>query len=480
MNSFAPGEVFLDKYRIEEVLGQGGMGVVVAARHLELDELVAIKFLHATFATQPEQVERFLREGRAAVKIKSEHVARVRDVGKLENGAPYMIMEHLVGSDLGVVLRNEGRLPVPDAIEIILQACEALAEAHTAGIVHRDLKPANLFLAERADGSPCVKVLDFGISKLLDGTGGALTATNGMMGSPLYMSPEQLHAAKNVDMRADVWALGVMLFELITGDRPFHAETIPQVVMVVTTQPPTKLETLLSDAPRGLSAVLEKCLAKSVNDRYENVGALAKALEPFAPAEALKSIERIMRVVSGTVVRRQRTGRTAPSPDDSQPITPIGTAPTLASTPAPKLEQTNLGGSVQTKPPPDSPRPKPKRAGVFIALGAVAVLAIIVGVFARRSDPATIQAAPIASSPSEVKDVSVTTTSASAEPAATPVTAPSPSASTSSSAPTWIVKAPVTKPTPTVKASASAAKPNCDPPYLLQPDGTKKYKMECL
>jgi serine/threonine-protein kinase len=177
MNSFAPGEVFLEKYRIEEVLGQGGMGIVVAARHLELDELVAIKFLHATFAMQPEQVERFLREGRAAVKIKSEHVARVRDVGKLPNGAPYMIMEHLTGSDLGVLLRNEGKLPVDEAVQIILQACEALAEAHAAGIVHRDLKPANLFLTERADGSSCVKVLDFGISKLLDGTGGALTAT---------------------------------------------------------------------------------------------------------------------------------------------------------------------------------------------------------------------------------------------------------------------------------------------------------------
>src|SRR6188768_2962187 len=201
------GHVLAGKYRIERVLGQGGMGVVVAATHLQLGERVALKFLLPQAIHNPEAVERFAREARAAVKIKSEHVARVSDVGLLESGAPYMVMEYLEGYDLSTWLQQRGPLPVEQAVEFILQACEAIAEAHALGIVHRDLKPANLFVIQRADGVLSVKVLDFGISKATGLIGsGDMTTTSAVMGSPYYMSPEQMGSTKDTDTRADIWA----------------------------------------------------------------------------------------------------------------------------------------------------------------------------------------------------------------------------------------------------------------------------------
>src|SRR5438105_6241851 len=219
-----PGDMLLGKYRVEHVLGKGGMGVVVSAWHVGLDERVAIKFLLPAVASSQDVVRRFLREAQAAVKIRNEHVARVTDVGTLENGAPYIVMEHLAGVDLGELVDKRGPMPIPDAVECVLQACEALAEAHAMGIVHRDIKPANLFLTSRPDGSPCVKILDFGISKVKTPDSQGMTKTQGMMGSPLYMSPEQLTSAKDVDHRADVYALGVVLYELLTGKQPYDAE----------------------------------------------------------------------------------------------------------------------------------------------------------------------------------------------------------------------------------------------------------------
>jgi serine/threonine-protein kinase len=188
-----PGEVLAGKYMVDQVLGQGGMGVVVAGRHVQLGNRVAIKFLLPGAAQHPEATARFLREARAAVQIQSEHVARVSDVGTLDNGAPYMVMEFLNGSDLGQVLAARGApFAIEEGVSYLLQACEAIAEAHALGIVHRDLKPANLFLTQRADGSALVKVLDFGISKVMAGhdADASITATATVMGSPAYMSPE--------------------------------------------------------------------------------------------------------------------------------------------------------------------------------------------------------------------------------------------------------------------------------------------------
>jgi eukaryotic-like serine/threonine-protein kinase len=314
-----PGQILLGKYRVERVLGVGGMGVVVAATHVNLEERVAIKFLLPEALTSEDTVTRFLREARAAVRIKSEHVARVTDVGTLENGAPYMIMEYLDGSDLAVHTQRRGALPIEDAVEYVLQACEAIAEAHALGIVHRDLKPANLFVATRADGTPSVKVLDFGISKVSGVGGGAgrdlgMTKTSTIMGSPLYMSPEQMASTRDVDARTDIWALGTILYELLTGKVPFNADTITQLCTMILQQPPPPLRNLRPDAPAGLQEIIQRCLAKDRNHRYQNIAEFASALAPYAPRRARISIERVGRVIdsAGLGSSRPEFGGTLP------------------------------------------------------------------------------------------------------------------------------------------------------------------------
>jgi eukaryotic-like serine/threonine-protein kinase len=299
-NEVHEGQILAGKFRIERVLGQGGMGVVVAATHLQLEERVALKFLLPDALANPEAVERFAREARAAVKIKSEHVARVSDVGTLESGSPYMVMEYLHGEDLAAWVRRNGAMAVPEAIEFLLQACEAIAEAHALGIVHRDLKPANLFVTRRADGSACIKVLDFGISKLtVPGAAPELgmTKTHTVMGSPLYMSPEQMSSSRNVDMRSDIWALGVILYESLTGRVPFEAETMPQLCGMILQDPPRPIDELRPDLPPALQHVILRCLEKSRERRYGNVAELAFALVPFGQSAARRSAERISRVL---------------------------------------------------------------------------------------------------------------------------------------------------------------------------------------
>ena len=305
MNEPREGDVLAGKFRIERVLGVGGMGMVVSAMHLQLDERVAIKFLLPEALMNAEAVARFGREARAAVKIKSEHVARVTDVGALDTGAPYIVMELLRGQDLSQVLRDKGALPIAVAVQYVLQACEALAEAHAIGIVHRDLKPANLFLTARADGSPCIKVLDFGISKVTNPSGGSdmgMTRTQSIMGSPLYMSPEQLASARDVDQRADIWAVGCVLYELVTGRVPFEAETMPQLcTLILHTEPPPP-RGVRADVPEGLDQVILRCLRKHRSERYANVAELAADLAQFSPDVGPRSAERISRVLSSSGV----------------------------------------------------------------------------------------------------------------------------------------------------------------------------------
>jgi serine/threonine-protein kinase len=300
------GDVLAGKFRIERVLGQGAMGVVVAATHIQLDERVALKFLLPEALANADAVARFAREARAAVKIKSEHVVRVSDVGTLESGSPYMVMEYLQGQDLSEWMTNHGTLNVSDAVEFLLQACEALAEAHALGIVHRDLKPANLFVTARRDGTPCIKVLDFGISKFTaPGSNLNMTKTSTIMGSPLYMSPEQLSSTRTVDARTDIWALGVILFELISGRVPFEAETMPELCGKVLMAPPPSLRDVGKGLlPDALDAIVFRCLAKDRTQRYANVAELATALAPLGPPNATRSAEKIERILraSGSLV----------------------------------------------------------------------------------------------------------------------------------------------------------------------------------
>ena len=200
----APGDVVGGKYRVERVLGRGGMGIVVAATHVHLRELVALKFLLTPGGQTSQVMARFLREAQITAKMRGQHVARVTDVGVLPNQVPYMVMEYLEGSDLRRIVRSRGPLPVEEAVDYVVQACEGVAEAHALGVVHRDLKPSNLFVSTGRDGAPLVKVLDFGVSKLsqlLDEAAQELTGTGMLLGSPRYMSPEQLRSSASVDGR---------------------------------------------------------------------------------------------------------------------------------------------------------------------------------------------------------------------------------------------------------------------------------------
>ena len=297
------GQLIAGKYRIQKVLGRGGMGVVLAALHEHLNQHVALKFLTDDAYQQPEAVTRFLREARSAVQIQSEHVARVMDVGTLESGAPYIVMEYLRGLDLKEVSTRRGPLPLTEAVDYVLQACDAVAEAHSLGIIHRDLKPSNLFLTERPDGSPLVKVLDFGISKALHGGRGGetskhqMTASAAIMGSPQYMSPEQIRSSKNVDARADVWALGTILHELVAGSPAYVADTVPGLLAMIVADSPPPLSATRPDVPSELEAVVLRCLEKDRERRFASVAEFARALERFASPEMRAIIRRICRVL---------------------------------------------------------------------------------------------------------------------------------------------------------------------------------------
>jgi hypothetical protein len=295
------GELFDGKYEIGSVLGIGGMAAVLAARHLGLDEMVAIKILLPDCCDDPAVVERFVQEGKTAIKIRSEHVVRMMDVGVVD-GRAYLVMEHLDGTDLDLYVRKSGPLPISEAVDLVLQACEAIAEAHVLGIVHRDLKPANLFLTRRADGSPCVKVLDFGISKIPRGAAMHTsrpqpTLPSMVMGSPQYMSPEQLTSAAKADPRSDIWSLGTVLYELLTGRLAFGGSTVTAVCARVLQGTPEPLLTVRPEAQAALSAVLARCFEKEAAARYPTVAYLASALAPFGTAGARASAESIARVM---------------------------------------------------------------------------------------------------------------------------------------------------------------------------------------
>jgi serine/threonine protein kinase len=446
------GEILAGKYRVERVLGRGGMGVVVAARHLRLDELVAIKFLLPDAERNPERIERFSREARAASKIKSEHVARVTDVDTTEAGTTYMVMELLEGMDLADALEARGPFPVERAATIGIQICEAMAEAHAMGIVHRDLKLENVFLVEGPEERPAVKVLDFGISKLLNPQSGSdrgLTHTRAIVGSPHYMSPEQLLSSRTVDARTDIWALGVSLYQLLTGRLPFSGDTMPETCALVMQAQPTSPRSLRPEIPAELERTVLRCLSKGRDERFASMAELAIDLLPFAPEDCRRWVERAARLQGAPSEPRL----SLPEHSARTPSSDAGRAPVMAEWPT--LEATSMPSSVSR------PRRRWAAAAGGLAAGALAV-AIGVGTMgsgartaggALSSGPAALAAPPPAAPAAATPDVAPS--AASASPA--PPDAPDAPASSRPHAPQLAEKAPRAVPKAPMRVKARPA-----------------------
>jgi serine/threonine-protein kinase len=467
-----PGEIIAGKYYVEGVIGSGGMGVVVAARHVDLDRKVAIKFLLPTMTSEHEAVARFAREARAVAKLQSEHVARVLDVGTLDDGGPYMVMEFLEGEDLGARLRRSGPSPIDLAVDFVLQACVAIAEAHGQRIIHRDLKPSNLFCTRRSDGRPIIKVLDFGISKIVDSNrpgdvpSSSVTRTSAAMGSPPYMSPEQFQSAKDVDARTDIWSLGIILFELLTGKLPFRGEGFGELAVKIALAAPESLRAHRPDAPGALEAIVGKCLAKDRSRRYGNVADLALALMPFGPPEARTSVARISGTLQGA-----------------------GSSATLSAPPSTQ-------GRRETLPTPPSVAPWAATASGTRGKHVIASVVALVGItgaaaaFGLRQHafhaaspwPDAAAAAPMAEA-----DVAIADASKDAAPEQPLVLV---DASPGASKPTSLVDAAGPAHSGSSHQSSHGASsssiavappnPHCDPPFYFDERGQKIFKPECF
>jgi serine/threonine-protein kinase len=478
-----PGDVLAGKYRVERVLGAGGMGVVIAAKHLRLDELVAIKLLHPDVAHRPEIAERFAREARAASKIQSAHVARVSDVDSLPDGSPYMVMEHLDGCDLAQYIRSRGALPVEQAVGFVLQACEAVAEAHSLGIVHRDLKPANLFLARRRDGSTCIKVLDFGISKVVDRESGdgAVTRTKAVIGSPSYMSPEHMLSARDVDGRADIWALGVVLYEMLAGRVPFRGDTLPETCALVLQASPEPIRNSRSDVPGELEAVVARCLQKDRAHRFASVAELAVALVPFGLFDARLSADRAVGVLAGspraTLPLDRGSNRGAAPGTLPVPSVPTERLPDLAG-PEPARVPTGASPLSSGIAAPSysgtsttSPGPAGGKAPVLAGIVVVACLALGAALFALRAHRASVNTTErTPGPPAAAAEPSPAVTMAPAG-AAPPATS-NPTSASEPTAPTSATVSPVATPVPGAPSPKLAPR-GADPPGTVRPKGAK-------
>ncbi len=436
---YEPGSIIAGKYRVDHVLGEGGMGMVVAATHMGLGQRVALKFLHTELCTNADVVERFAREARASAQLRGEHVCRVSDVGNFDDGTPYMVMELLDGRDLATVLKANGPLPAGPVCDYVLQACLAIAEAHALGIVHRDLKPGNIFLTVRPDGTALVKVLDFGVAKAPSDGDFSLTQTSAVIGSPGYMSPEQLRSSKEADARSDIWSLGVTLFELIAGRQPFSASSITELTLRIAMDP---LPPMPGGLPWGLAQVIERCMEKDPAARYPDVGALAAALAPFASANGHE--------IAGGVARVVRGSQPAFVPGTSG----LGSAPTIHQPTHPSNPTTLRGASGQFTPVP-APRSNRKLAmGIGALVGLAAAIVVVVMTTGRGSNAPNAPSAPVAASPSA--SPSAPSASPSPSPTPSPTASPTPSPTPSPTAPTTPSATPTGTPTATPTGTPTA------------------------
>ena len=418
---FRPGVKIADKYLVERLVGEGGLGVVVAAKHLQLDQTVAIKYLRPRALAGKGVAERFLREARLAARMRSDHAVHVYDVGTLADGSPYMVMELLVGTDLGKQLMTSGPLTVERAIDYVLQACEALAEAHVVGIVHRDIKPDNLFVATKSGGKSVLKILDFGISKMsakraTPQDARSITEAGDKFGTPVYMSPEQLLASETVDARADVWAMGVVFYELLSGAMPFEGDSLPELCTAILNKPPVPLLAVRPTIPPPLAAVIERCLEKDAANRFQNVAELAQELVPFVQQAGQDRIEHIVRIVEGG---GETVRLSTPAPRASYLPQPPRDVSTLMEQGERATTGSGVSAAASIVPATAlAAQAERTRRTRMLALGASALLAIAVGVASLtgrgdRAEPAGARAAAAPGAP-----VATAIPSATPEPAA--------------------------------------------------------------
>ena len=431
----ASGVHVAGKYRIERPLGSGGMSAVYGAIHIGLEQRVAIKVLHPQFAADLKVVQRFIREAKASARISGEHVGRVIDVGATEEGSPYIALELLEGEDLGDHVDRRGPLPIAEAVDLVLQACDGIARAHAVGIIHRDIKPSNLFLTHR-DDRPCVKVIDFGISKVTSGEGHALTQTTEIVGSPQYMSPEQVKASRDVDARTDVWSLGCVLYELLTAKVPFEAQSVMLLGSVILNNRHVSVREHRPEVPLQLSAIVDRCLAKETSARPTSVVELASALAPFAQNDA------------GLVESMRRLGSQVPLVPASS-VRPV----LVSAETGPSVEF----GEAELDEPIDEPAASVPRRGLAIGAGLLVGIAAVVAVVMLRRPPPRVASEPV------VTAVTPPATAASLVPEPPP---PPPVVV----APVETVAPPAAKPVTTVRSSTKrpAAKPVVAAPPVVE------------
>jgi serine/threonine protein kinase len=363
-------------YRIGRELGRGGMGAVFEAVHLETNEAVAVKFLtDERRNADPAVFARFVREARATSTLATSHVAKVLTTGVAEGGVPYLVMELLHGSDLEKMVRERGPLPIPEAMAYVIEACAGIADAHANGILHRDLKPANLFHARIAGGSAVIKVLDFGLAKYARELDAAATASQLVFGTPQYASPEQLTSTTNVDARADVWSLGAIAFELVTGRPAFPGPSVAHVIAKVMNDAPERLCHVRLDAPPELEAVIMRALEKDRSKRYGSVTELARALAPFAPREYVPLVAALPLADLAVTPRSRLADPTLPQVV-AAPAPAVPGPPTLAAVGnagAPVFDEPGVAWNAKARSTPPARPKKSMQTVVFVAGGIACV-----------------------------------------------------------------------------------------------------------